>query len=148
MLLVFLQPDLGTALVYIAALAAVLFVAGTRWLHLALLAALALALVAGGLAIGALAAAALTRVLASVLTSFAAVDPLMVAVAAALMLSNDRGALFFGLILPHGLLELTAVFVAGGVGLRLFWSWWNRVRWAGSSRSPRRAAPPSPWPWG
>ena len=46
----------------------------------------ALALVAGGLAIGALAAAALTRVLASVLTSFAAVDPLMVAVAAALML--------------------------------------------------------------
>ena len=30
---------------------------------------------------------------------------------------------FWGLILPHGLLELTAVFVAGGVGLRLFWSW-------------------------
>jgi rod shape determining protein RodA len=39
MLLVFLQPDLGTALVYAAALAAVLFVAGTRWLHLALLGA-------------------------------------------------------------------------------------------------------------
>ncbi len=46
-----------------------------------------------------------------------------VGVAAALMISNDRGALFFGLILPHGLLELTAVFVAGGIGLRLFWSW-------------------------
>jgi uncharacterized membrane protein SpoIIM required for sporulation len=46
-----------------------------------------------------------------------------VGVAAALMISNDRGALFFGLILPHGLLELTAVFVAAGVGLRLFWSW-------------------------
>jgi uncharacterized membrane protein SpoIIM required for sporulation len=46
-----------------------------------------------------------------------------VGVAAALMLSHDRGSLFFGLILPHGLLELTAVFVAGGVGLRLFWSW-------------------------
>jgi uncharacterized membrane protein SpoIIM required for sporulation len=46
-----------------------------------------------------------------------------VGVAAALMISHDRGALFFGLILPHGLLELTAVFVAGGVGLRLFWSW-------------------------
>ena len=30
--LVFLQPDFGTALVYGAALAAVLFVAGTRWL--------------------------------------------------------------------------------------------------------------------
>ena len=33
-LLVFMQPDFGTALVYVAALAAVLFVAGTRWLHL------------------------------------------------------------------------------------------------------------------
>ena len=47
MLLVFLQPDLGTALVYTAALAALLFVAGTRWLHLALLAAVAVTLVAG-----------------------------------------------------------------------------------------------------
>ena len=36
-LLVFVQPDLGTALVYAAALVAVLFVAGVRWLHLALL---------------------------------------------------------------------------------------------------------------
>ena len=40
-----------------------------------------------------------------------------------LMVRNDRGDLFFGLILPHGLLELTAVFVAAGVGLRIFWSW-------------------------
>jgi uncharacterized membrane protein SpoIIM required for sporulation len=46
-----------------------------------------------------------------------------VGVAAALMISNDRAGLFFGLILPHGLLELTAVFVAAGIGLRLFWSW-------------------------
>ena len=37
MALVFLQPDLGTALVYGAALSAVLFLAGVRWLHLALL---------------------------------------------------------------------------------------------------------------
>jgi uncharacterized membrane protein SpoIIM required for sporulation len=29
---------------------------------------------------------------------------------------------FWGLILPHGLLELTAVFIAGGVGLRLGWA--------------------------
>ena len=36
--LVFLQPDLGTALVYAAALTAVLFLAGVRWVHLALLA--------------------------------------------------------------------------------------------------------------
>lgn len=40
-----------------------------------------------------------------------------------LMIAHGRGALFFGLITPHGLLELTAVFVAAGVGLRLFWSW-------------------------
>jgi rod shape determining protein RodA len=39
--LVFLQPDFGTALVYSAALAAVLFLAGTRWLHLTVLGALA-----------------------------------------------------------------------------------------------------------
>ena len=52
-----------------------------------------------------------------------ATNVVSVGVAAALMISYDRGALFFGLILPHGLLELTAVFVAGGVGLRLFWSW-------------------------
>ncbi len=30
---------------------------------------------------------------------------------------------FFQLIAPHGLLELTAVFVAGGAGLQLFWTW-------------------------
>ncbi len=39
--LVFLQPDIGTALVYSAAFAAVLFVAGVRWLHLAVLGAVA-----------------------------------------------------------------------------------------------------------
>ncbi len=38
--LVFVQPDIGTALVYMAALAAVLFVAGVRWAHLAVLLAL------------------------------------------------------------------------------------------------------------
>ena len=36
-LLVFVQPDVGTAMVYTAALAAVLFVAGVRWVHLAAL---------------------------------------------------------------------------------------------------------------
>jgi rod shape determining protein RodA len=45
--LVFLQPDIGTSLVYAAALAAVLFVAGARWPHIAGLGAVAvLALVA------------------------------------------------------------------------------------------------------
>jgi len=40
--LVFAQPDIGSGLVYGAALAGTLFVAGTRWRHLVLLAALAL----------------------------------------------------------------------------------------------------------
>lgn len=40
-----------------------------------------------------------------------------------IMADHDRLSLFFGMILPHGLLELTAVFVAAGAGLRLFWSW-------------------------
>jgi rod shape determining protein RodA len=44
-LLVFLQPDVGTALVYGMALAGVLFVAGTRWIHLALLGAAGLAVI-------------------------------------------------------------------------------------------------------
>ena len=39
-----------------------------------------------------------------------------------LMAANDRLDLFFGLILPHGLLELTAVFVACGLGLKLGWT--------------------------
>ena len=36
-LLVFVQPDIGTALVYTAAVFAVLFAAGVRWLHLTLI---------------------------------------------------------------------------------------------------------------
>jgi rod shape determining protein RodA len=36
-LLVFLEPDIGTALIYTGAVAAVLFLAGARWLHLALI---------------------------------------------------------------------------------------------------------------
>jgi uncharacterized membrane protein SpoIIM required for sporulation len=45
------------------------------------------------------------------------------AVIGSIMTRHGRAAEFWGLILPHGMLELTAVFVAGGVGLRLFWSW-------------------------
>jgi uncharacterized membrane protein SpoIIM required for sporulation len=45
------------------------------------------------------------------------------AVIGSIMHRHHHGQQFWGLILPHGLLELTAVFVAGGVGLRLFWSW-------------------------
>jgi rod shape determining protein RodA len=35
--LVFIQPDIGTALVYTAVLAAVLFLSGVRWLHMAVI---------------------------------------------------------------------------------------------------------------
>ena len=50
------------------------------------------------------------------------VNALNVGIAGGLMAANDRTGLFFGLILPHGLLELTAVFVAFGLGLRLGWT--------------------------
>ena len=45
-----------------------------------------------------------------------------VGIAGGLLAANDRTSLFFGLILPHGLLELTAVFVACGLGLKLGWT--------------------------
>jgi len=45
-LLVFKQPDLGTALVYSAAVAACLFVAGIRWSHLAVLISIAALVIA------------------------------------------------------------------------------------------------------
>jgi rod shape determining protein RodA len=55
--LVFLQPDVGTALVYCAAVAAVLFVAGTPWSHLGVLGASAIGVAV--LVLGALPAAGL-----------------------------------------------------------------------------------------
>lgn len=65
------------------------------------------------------------------------------AIIGSIMMRHDRGELFWGLILPHGLLELTAVFVAGGVGLRLFWSWiepGDQSRTASIAREGRTAA--------
>lgn len=43
-------------------------------------------------------------------------------VAAAVMAEHDMLDIFFQLIIPHGLLELSAVFVAAGAGLKLFWT--------------------------
>ncbi|QTE30276.1 stage II sporulation protein M [Pengzhenrongella sicca] len=40
-----------------------------------------------------------------------------------LMATHGRLDVFLSLIAPHGLLELTAVFVAGAAGLRIFWTW-------------------------
>lgn len=45
-----------------------------------------------------------------------------VAVDAAFMIAGHRTGLFFGLIVPHGLLELTTIFVSAGLGLRLGWT--------------------------
>lgn len=45
-----------------------------------------------------------------------------VGVAGGLLAANDRTGLFFGLILPHGILELTVVFIACGLGLKLGWT--------------------------
>jgi uncharacterized membrane protein SpoIIM required for sporulation len=39
-----------------------------------------------------------------------------------LMFDAGKGDVFLGLLTPHGLLELTAVFLAGAVGMRLGWS--------------------------
>lgn len=39
------------------------------------------------------------------------------------MIGNGRADIFFGLILIHGLLELTAILIAAGVGLRIGWAW-------------------------
>lgn len=66
-----------------------------------------------------------------------------VAVIGSLMHQHGRAEVFWGMITPHGLLELTAVFVAAGVGLRLFWSWVDpgpRTRLASLAREGRTAA--------
>jgi uncharacterized membrane protein SpoIIM required for sporulation len=44
-------------------------------------------------------------------------------VTAAVMFAYDEGDTFFLYIAPHGLLELTAIFVAAAAGLRIFWAW-------------------------
>lgn len=42
--------------------------------------------------------------------------------AGAVMALHDGLGIFFSLILPHGLMELTAIFVAGAAGLKIFWT--------------------------
>lgn len=65
------------------------------------------------------------------------------AVIASLMHRHGRADVFWGLITPHGLLELMAIFVAAGVGLRLFWAWvapGRSTRLASLAREGRTAA--------
>ena len=44
-------------------------------------------------------------------------------VGAAVMHVQDADFVFWSLILPHGMLELSCVFVAGAAGIRLLWAW-------------------------
>lgn len=46
-----------------------------------------------------------------------------VGTAAAVMIAYGRGDIFLLFILPHGLLELTSIFVAAAAGLQIFWAW-------------------------
>jgi len=46
-----------------------------------------------------------------------------VGVTGAVMFAYGKGDVFFAYITPHGLLELTSVFVACAAGLRIFWAW-------------------------
>lgn len=48
---------------------------------------------------------------------------LAIGMAGGVMIYSGRGETFFTMILPHGFLELTCVFVAAGVGLRIGWGW-------------------------
>ena len=64
-----------------------------------------------------------TGVLAGVPTAWIlAQNGANVGMMAAVMHSHDRGGLFWGLILPHGLLEISAIIVAGAAGLMLAWA--------------------------
>lgn len=49
-------------------------------------------------------------------------NALNVGITGGLMAEAGRLDAFFGFILPHGMLELTAIFVAGGAGLKLGWT--------------------------
>jgi len=50
------------------------------------------------------------------------INTLNVGIDGGYMVAAGKSGVFFGLILPHGMLELTAVFVAAGTGLRLGWT--------------------------
>jgi uncharacterized membrane protein SpoIIM required for sporulation len=49
-------------------------------------------------------------------------NQLNVGVIGGYMFAHGKGAEFFGLLLPHGMLELTAVYLAAAMGLRLGWT--------------------------
>ncbi|HTZ94211.1 MAG TPA: stage II sporulation protein M [Streptosporangiaceae bacterium] len=53
---------------------------------------------------------------------FLLANSLNIGVDAGLMIGHGKAAEFFALILPHGMLELSAVFLAAAAGLRLGWA--------------------------
>ncbi|MBE1487315.1 stage II sporulation protein M [Plantactinospora soyae] len=50
-------------------------------------------------------------------------NALNIGVTGGVLASYDRTGLFFSMIAPHGLLEMTGIFIAAGVGLRIGWAW-------------------------
>lgn len=91
-------------------------------------------------------------------------------ITAAVMFAYDEADTFFLYIAPHGLLELTCVFVAAAAGLRIFWAWVSpgpRTRGAALADDARALfavaiglvffllvagliegfVTPAPWPW-
>lgn len=54
---------------------------------------------------------------------FLGYNAISVGAAGGLMAAYGHLGTFLQLILPHGLMELTSVFVAGAAGLKLFWAW-------------------------
>ncbi|TDB75816.1 stage II sporulation protein M [Micromonospora sp. KC723] len=66
-------------------------------------------------------------------------NALNIGVVGGVMVSYGRADVFFGLISPHGLLELTGVFVAAGVGLRTAWAWIAPPAWLTRGRAVAEA---------
>lgn len=71
------------------------------------------------------------------------VNAVNVGITGGFLVGCGQSAQFFGLIAPHGILELTAVYVAAGVGLRIGWTWidpGNRPRGRALAEETRAAA--------
>lgn len=50
-------------------------------------------------------------------------NALNVGVNAGVLFSYGQGGTFFAFILPHGIPEMTCVFIASAAGLKIFWAW-------------------------